>query len=1076
MARTGENIYKRKDGRWEGRYITSYDGNGKAKYKYLYAKTYADVKSKLTKARNEASSVSITKKSNAADEFINKKYLLKLEDYQVVGLTEYEKRYNLIRLWKFKKIVFDKKENINEKLISVFASVSPFCKNLIYIIKGTKEFVEIYIGIKASQLGSANIAGEILHDSITGNFPGSKLETVAFNDISSIFHADSNGTDNIVYTNISPSERQAKDGFIQGLEKFIDTMRGLEYTCEIIASPVNEIAYDKRMNGLENLYTALSPYAKTVRSHGTNEGTTVTNGINESMSKTISDGISKAIGTTESYTHGNNSGFNIGGNMLLHFGSTKGTSEGWSSAANKTDTDTHSISQTDTFGKQSSTSQTKGETDSLTTEYHNKSIENLLQKLNKHISVMETGASYGMWEFSSFFISNDKKTAAIAASSLRSILMGENTGIEKSDFSIFTSLNSNTKVIAESLCYCEHPKFLIPSLSDNEGINPTANVVIPTSYISGKDIPLIFNFPRRSVPGVIVSETAEFGRNIYTTRNKNHRYIDIGCLYHMGQKEEERTMIDIDSLTSHCFVTGSTGSGKSNTIYTLIENVSCSDYDVPFLVIEPAKGEYRNQFRNVPGINLFTTNPQIDRMLKINPFIFNPEIHILEHLDRLVEIFNGCWEMYAAMPAILKDAMEQAYVSKGWDLLNSQYIGYGTPIYPTFSDVLNELPKIINNSNYSSDTKGDYIGALVTRVNSMTNGIYGQIFCDDFNIDDSVLFDEKTIIDLSRVGSSETKSLIMGIIILKLSEYRMANSTESNSKLKHLTILEEAHNILKNPKSLQSSTGNNVVAKSVEMIVNSIAEMRTYGEGFIIVDQSPTSVDIAAIKNTNTKIIMRLPEKEDCKLAGHAISLTENQVNELSKLETGIAVVMQNNWEQAVLSKIDKAENLYFDFGEKVPLNNICRLKSLVVTELIKQYIISDERNVELLLKHIENFDISQCKKIEFSYLIKNLCAVLDKQFDSVLLGRTLLKFIGCDNAFKVSEKHLTYATDSSGNYTDNFTKDSIYQWKESINNALCHYIDADDEYIEIACQYIIHSKKFENNTLDYRVLYKQLY
>ena len=101
---------------------------------------------------------------------------------------------------------------------------------------------------------------------------------------------------------------------------------------------------------------------------------------------------------------------------------------------------------------------------------------------------------------------------------------------------------------------------------------------------------------------------------------------------------------------------------------------------------------------------------------------------------------------------------------------------------------------------------------------------------------------------------------------------------------------------MKNSKNLQSTAGNNVVAKSVEMIVNSIAEMRTYGEGFVIVDQSPTSVDVAAIKNTNTKIIMRLPEDEDCKIAGHSVSLTEQQTDELAKLETGVAVVMQNDF------------------------------------------------------------------------------------------------------------------------------------------------------------------------------------
>ena len=47
MSRKGENIYKRKDGRWEGRYIKFYDDLGKAKYGYLYGCTYREVKAKL---------------------------------------------------------------------------------------------------------------------------------------------------------------------------------------------------------------------------------------------------------------------------------------------------------------------------------------------------------------------------------------------------------------------------------------------------------------------------------------------------------------------------------------------------------------------------------------------------------------------------------------------------------------------------------------------------------------------------------------------------------------------------------------------------------------------------------------------------------------------------------------------------------------------------------------------------------------------------------------------------------------------------------------------------------------------
>lgn len=265
--------------------------------------------------------------------------------------------------------------------------------------------------------------------------------------------------------------------------------------------------------------------------------------------------------------------------------------------------------------------------------------------------------------------------------------------------------------------------------------------------------------------------------------------------------------------------------------------------------------------------------------------------------------------MYAAMPAILKDAVEKIYIEKGWDLLNSVYMRAGEPTYPTFHDLMRTLPNVINNSGYSSDTKGDYIGALVTRVTSLTNGISGQIFCDSYDIPDEVMFDQNTIVDLSRVGSSETKSLIMGILVLKLSEYRMANANQANSVLRHITVLEEAHNLLK--RTTPGAAGSNVIGKSVEMICNSIAEMRTYGEGFIIVDQSPTAVDIAAIKNTNTKILMRLPEKGDCEAVGNAAGLNEEQVREMSKLGTGIAVVMQNNWLEAVLTHIDAFSNQY---------------------------------------------------------------------------------------------------------------------------------------------------------------------
>jgi len=90
------------------------------------------------------------------------------------------------------------------------------------------------------------------------------------------------------------------------------------------------------------------------------------------------------------------------------------------------------------------------------------------------------------------------------------------------------------------------------------------------------------------------------------------------------------------------------------------------------------------------------------------------------------------------------------------------------------------------------------------------------------------------------------------------------------------------------------------------MISNAIAEMRTYGEGFIIADQAPGLLDMAAIRNTSTKIILRLPDESDRKLVGKSANLDEAQIKELSKLPCGVAAIYQNEWIQPILCKIDK--------------------------------------------------------------------------------------------------------------------------------------------------------------------------
>ena len=127
--------------------------------------------------------------------------------------------------------------------------------------------------------------------------------------------------------------------------------------------------------------------------------------------------------------------------------------------------------------------------------------------------------------------------------------------------------------------------------------------------------------------------------------------------------------------------------------------------------------------------------------------------------------------MYAAMPAVLKESVEKAYLDAGWNLETS-INKYSQELFPTFADVLRELNNVVNESAFSEEVKDNYIGSLATRIKSLTNGIYGRIFGND-ELGDKRLFDENTVVDLSRVGSVETKSMIMGVLVMRLQEYRI---------------------------------------------------------------------------------------------------------------------------------------------------------------------------------------------------------------------------------------------------------------------------------------------------------------
>lgn len=582
-------------------------------------------------------------------------------------------------------------------------------------------------------------------------------------------------------------------------------------------------------------------------------------------------------------------------------------------------------------------------------EVCNKAVEELLTRIDEQIKRTKESEDYGCYSCAAYFLSSRPSKALLAANTYRSLMIGEGSSVESGAANLWQDRASVT-AMREYLKRFTHPVFA-RQLWENE-----ADSLFYTAgtLVSGRELPMHLGLPTRSVHGLPIIEHAEFGRNVPDEAMPDEDKMNLGKIYHMGKEEAAGLILNRQAMASHTFITGSTGTGKSNAVYHLLDEI-IKNGQTTFLVVEPAKGEYKNVFGNCTDVQVFGTNPRETPLLRMNPFAFPENIHILEHIDRLVEIFNACWPMYAAMPAVLKDAIERSYQKVGWDLRNSES---EKGVFPTFFDLLDILPGVIEESHYSKDTQSDYVGALCTRVKSLTNGIYGSVLCAEDALSDAEMFDQNVIVDLSRVGSMETKSLLMGILVMKLQEYRMCSSG-MNSRLRHVTVLEEAHNLLRKTSAEQSQEGANLQGKSVEMLANAIAEMRTYGEGFIIADQAPGLLDMSVIRNTNTKIILRLPDEEDRKLVGKSAALKEAQIDELSKLPLGVAAVYQNEWPEAVLCKIEAypmPENAVYHKPSKMPheINAEFVFGQLAVGKELEPLSSSEMEQLKLWLKRHE--------------------------------------------------------------------------------------------------------------------------
>lgn len=912
--------------------------------------------------------VSMENRLAIIEEGIRKKYLSRLHEMQIVPVGELPPLesdiIDNIRLYKITEMVYQKGESVTDKFTTVFNTLSTYNAQVFIIMDSDGRHTDFYVGVRNNEQDekrkrSTVTLGDTLKNTLIGHFPGIKIVSQDRKTIAQLSNRinDQNNVAAVSVVGSSKLEKgQSNEQFVQGLEKLALAMEGRQYIGIILAENQSPQSIQLLRSNYQKLYTKLSPYQKVQFSESESDSTSRSKSFYEM------DGKQKAatIGSAAISLAG----------VLTGMGIRLGSGNAYSGAmlggqiSSQLNGFIASLAPNDQISKSTSSSTTK------TTE--NKAITDMLQFIDEELKRLNEFDSYGMWNVAGYFISDDMSASEIAASNYRSLMNGEKSGREVSAINSWRGNTADTygdyDDLTTYLSRFVHPQFYY---GEND-INPI--LITPATAISGKELGLHLSLPRATISGMPVIEHAEFGKEVTSyeifEKRKNLRpeeRMTLGRVFDLGQVTNKIVELDNKSLNMHTFITGSTGSGKSNTVYQMLNELYQDK--IPFLVVEPAKGEYKDVFGSRNDVNVYSTNPNIAELIHLNPFRFPKSIHVLEHVDGLIEIFSVCWSMYDAMPAFFKDAILKSYEAVGWDLGSSTFDGKDAE-YPDFEILVDQLNSLIEDSDYASDIKSNYRGALVTRVKSLTVGLNKYMFTSEQTPYEK-LFDQNCILDISRVKSGETKALIMGLMVYILNEYRMDQKEGNNNGLKHVTVLEEAHNLLKNTANGSTS---DLVGKSVEMLTQTIAEIRTYGEGFIIVDQSPSSVDLAAIKNTNTKIVLRTPEANDREAVGRSVGLTENQVNEIAKLPSGVAVVYQNDWVSPVLTLVNKANVKEIPYlpEKKTVIKTTKSARTALIRMLLQQWIGSERMSDEELRDSLKVLDVTRQEHKQLAVLISD--------------------------------------------------------------------------------------------------------